>query len=34
MKVFADICGKPEIQAKIVELKEKLAQFNPQPPNV
>lgn len=34
MKVFADICGKPEIQNKIVKLKEKLAQFNPQPPNM
>jgi DNA-binding Lrp family transcriptional regulator len=31
MLVFADVCGKPEVQAKIVELKEKLAQFNPQP---
>jgi len=30
MLVFADVCGRPEIQAKIVELKEKLARFNQQ----
>jgi DNA-binding Lrp family transcriptional regulator len=30
MQVFAQICGKPEVQAKIVELKEKLARFNQQ----
>ena len=31
MMVFADICGKPDVQAKIVELKEKLSKFNPHP---
>ena len=31
MLVFADVCGKPEVQAKIVELKEKLSKFNPKP---
>jgi hypothetical protein len=30
MLVFAEVCGRPEIQAKIVELKEKLAQFDPE----
>jgi hypothetical protein len=30
MQVFAEVCGKHEIQTKIVELKEKLAQFNRQ----
>ncbi len=30
MLVFAEVCGKPEVQAKIVELKEKLSKFNPQ----
>jgi hypothetical protein len=30
MLVFADVCGKPEVQTKIMELKEKLAKFNPQ----
>lgn len=29
MLVFADVCGKPEVQAKIVELREKLSKFNP-----
>jgi DNA-binding Lrp family transcriptional regulator len=28
MLVFADVCGKPEVQAKIVELREKLSKFN------
>ncbi len=30
MQVFADVCCKPETQAKIVTLKEKLAKFNQQ----
>jgi len=30
MQVFADVCGKPEVQTKIVTLKEKLAKFNRQ----
>jgi DNA-binding Lrp family transcriptional regulator len=30
MQVFADVCGKPEVQEKISLLKEKLAQFNRQ----
>ncbi len=30
MQVFADVCGKPAVQAKIVALKEKLAKFNQQ----
>jgi DNA-binding Lrp family transcriptional regulator len=30
MLVFADVCGKPEVQAKIVALREKLAKFNKQ----
>lgn len=30
MLVFADVCGRPEVQAKIVELKEKLFRFNQQ----
>ena len=30
MQVFADVCGKPDVQAKIVALKEKLAKFNRQ----
>jgi len=29
MLVFADVCGRPDVQAKIIELKEKLAQFKP-----
>ncbi|HSV49485.1 MAG TPA: winged helix-turn-helix domain-containing protein [Candidatus Acidoferrales bacterium] len=29
MMVFADICSRPDIQTKIVELKEKLSKFNP-----
>ncbi len=32
MLVFADVCGKPEVQAKIVMLREKLAKFNTQTP--
>jgi DNA-binding Lrp family transcriptional regulator len=28
MLVFAEVCGRPEVQVKIVELKEKLAQFS------
>ena len=28
MLVFADVCGEPDVQAKIVELKNKLAKFN------
>jgi DNA-binding Lrp family transcriptional regulator len=27
MQIFADVCGKPEIQTKIIELKEKLAKY-------
>lgn len=27
MLVFAEVCGRPEVQAKIMELKERLAQF-------
>lgn len=30
MLVFADVCGRPEVQLKIVELKEKLDRFNQQ----
>lgn len=30
MQVFAEVCGKPEVQAKICSLKQKLAQFNQQ----
>ncbi|MCW3999713.1 MAG: helix-turn-helix domain-containing protein [Candidatus Bathyarchaeota archaeon] len=30
MLVFAEVCGRPEIQAKIVELKAKLVQFDPE----
>jgi hypothetical protein len=30
MLVFADVCGRPEVQVKIVELKEKLTRFNQQ----
>lgn len=29
MQAFAHVCGKPEIQAKIVELGEKLLEYNP-----
>lgn len=28
MLVFADVCGEPDVQAKIVELKRKLEKFN------
>lgn len=28
MLVFADVCGEPDVQAKIVELKKKLEKFN------
>jgi DNA-binding Lrp family transcriptional regulator len=27
MQIFADVCGKPEVQAKIAELAEKLAKY-------
>ena len=30
MQVFADICGKPDVQAKIVDLEDKLAKFKAQ----
>ena len=30
MMVFADVCGTPDVQAKILALKEKLAKFNKQ----
>ncbi|MGD6807173.1 MAG: hypothetical protein ACQCN4_09470 [Candidatus Bathyarchaeia archaeon] len=30
MQVFADVCGKPEVQEQIVTLKKKLAKFNQQ----
>ncbi len=30
MQVFADVCGRPEVQAKIVELESKLRQFKKQ----
>jgi len=33
MMVFADVCGTPDVQAKIVALKEKLTQFNQQNSN-
>lgn len=29
MRVFAEVCGKPEVNAKIVTLKEKLNKFDP-----
>jgi hypothetical protein len=32
MQVFADVCGKSEVQTKIVKLKETLAKFNQQNP--
>ncbi len=31
MQVFAEVCGKPEVQTKIVKLKENLAKFNQKP---
>jgi DNA-binding Lrp family transcriptional regulator len=34
MIVFADVCSEPDVQAKIIELKKKLAKFNSTKPKV